>query len=229
MPARQRETDLYEPVKSLLVAQGYSVKSEIASADVVAVREGEDPVIVELKTGFSLALIHQAIERLKVSDAVYVAVPEWKGRAGWKAFRQNLVLCRRLGLGVITVRDGRAQVHLDPGPYQPRKSKKRTYRLLGEFQHRVGDPNTGGVNRTKLVTAYRQDALRCLRHLCENGETKASIVASQTGVSRARQIMYADHYGWFERAGQGIYAATPKGKKAIGEYAGELEALNHDT
>lgn len=220
-----RESDLYAPVKALLEGQGYSVKGEVGGADVVALRNGGDPVVVEMKTGFSLALIHQAIERLKVSDAVYVAVPEWKGRAGWKAFRQNLTLCRRLGLGVITVRDGRAQVHLDPGPYRPRKSKKRAQRLLGEFQHRVGDPNTGGINRTKLVTAYRQDALRCLRHLSENGKTKASVVANETGVRRARQIMYADHYGWFERAGAGVYSVTEKGEKAVRDYREELEGL----
>ena len=76
MPAKTvRETDLYEPVKRLLEGQGYTVKAEIGAADVVACRGDEPPVIVELKTGFSLALFHQAIERLKLCDTVYVAVP----------------------------------------------------------------------------------------------------------------------------------------------------------
>ena len=220
-----RESDLYEPVKRMLEAQGYEVKSEIGAADVVAVRGNEGPVIVELKSGFSLALIHQAIERLKLSDTVYVAVPEWKGRAGWKAFRQNLTLCRRLGLGVMTVRDGTAQVHLDPGPYQPRPSKPRQARLLGEFQRRVGDPNTGGVNRRRIVTAYRQDALRCLAALRENGPMKASHVAAAMSVPRARAILADDHYGWFERVERGIYAITPKGEKAAEEHRLEMEAL----
>ena len=74
-PSAIRETDLYAPIKLLLESQGYEVKSEIGAADVVAVREQEDPVIVELKTGFSLSLFHQAVERQKITDAVYVAVP----------------------------------------------------------------------------------------------------------------------------------------------------------
>ena len=70
-----RETDLYAPVKALLEGQGYCVKSEIGAADIVVIRSEEDPVIVELKTGFLLALIHQGIARQAMTDAVYLAVP----------------------------------------------------------------------------------------------------------------------------------------------------------
>ena len=222
-----KETDLYPPIKSMLESQGYEVKAEVGSADVMAMRGDEPPVIVEMKTSFSLTLIHQAIERLKITDLVYVAIPEWKGRAGWKAFVANRTLCRRLGLGIITVNHAcdQAAIHLDPVPYTPRKSKQRQNRMLKEFAHRVGDPNEGGSTKTKLVTSYKQDALRCLTHLDENGPTKASEVAKATQVTRARTIMYADHYGWFERAEKGVYAITPKGSAAIIEFASEIEQL----
>jgi hypothetical protein len=221
-----RETDLYGPVKSMLEAQGYEVKSEIGAADVVAVRGTEPPVLVELKTGFSLAFFHQAIERLSISDAVYLAVPEWKGRAGWKAFTANRALCRRLGLGLMTVQlpAGRVDVHLDPGPYAPRQSKPRKERLLREFQRRVGDPNQGGATRSRLITSYRQDALRCLSVL-STGPLKASEVSKTSRVEKARAILAADHYGWFERVERGIYAVTPQGLAAIEKYRIELEAL----
>ncbi len=221
-----RETELYAPVKAMLEAQGYEVKAEIGAADVVAVRGDEPPVLVELKTGFSLALFHQAIERLAVSDEVYVAVPEWKGRVGWKAFVANRTLCRRLGLGLMTVQtaSGRVDVHLDPGPYAPRQSKLRKERLLCEFQRRVGDPNLGGATRSNLVTSYRQEALRCLDALSA-APLKASAVAKTCGVAKARAILAADHYGWFERVERGIYAVTPKGRKAIEQYRAELKAL----
>lgn len=227
MAGKLLETELYGPVKALLESQGYEVKSEVGAADVVAVRHAQSPVIVELKTGFSLTLIHQAIDRLKVSDAVYVAVPEWKGRTGWKAFRQNRTLCRRLGLGVITVdvKAATAQVQLDPGPYQPRQSKQRRERMLGEFQKRVGDPNTGGMTRAKRMTAYRQDALRCLRVLNREGPMRPLDVAKQIEVDRARNIMADDHYGWFERVERGIYQITPKGVQAISDYRDELVKL----
>lgn len=222
-----RETELYQPVKTLLEGQGYEVKGEVGAADIVAVRGDEPPVIVELKTAFSLSLFHQAIERLKLTDAVYIAVPYQTGRKFYGALKANTTLCRRLGIGLITVRlsDGFTQIHLDPGPYAPRKSAKRKERLLQEFEHRVGDPNAGGMNG-KRMTAYRQDALRCLKLLNENGPTKAAIVAKETQVDRARQIMADDHYGWFERVETGIYAITPNGEKALVEYRVSIEALS---
>jgi hypothetical protein len=203
-----RETALYEPIKRFLTVQGYEVKAEVGSADVVAIRGEEPPVIVELKTGFSLALFHQAVERQAISDLVYVAVPAGKGRGAWKALVRNQKLCRRLGLGLITVRlsDRHVTVHLDPAPYQPRKSKRRQTQLLGEFARREGDPNVGGTTRRRIVTAYRQDALRCAKCLAANGPTKAALVAQLTGVRKARQIMADNHYGWFRRVATGVYA-----------------------
>ena len=75
-----RETDLYPAIKSFLEDQGYVVKSEVGAADVVAVRGAEPPIVVELKLGFSLALFHQCLARLKVSDDVYLAVARQPGK-----------------------------------------------------------------------------------------------------------------------------------------------------
>jgi hypothetical protein len=223
-----KETDLYLPVKRLLEGQGYTVKGEVGAADVVAMRDGDDPVIVELKTGFSLALFHQAIERQALTDAVYVAVPQVSGRASYKALVENRKLCRRLGLGLITVRlsDGFVEIHCDPEAYRPRQSKPRKARLLREFARLVGDPNSGGATRKALVTGYRQEALRCLQLLETQGPTKASLVASQTSIVHARRLMADNHYGWFERVANGIYALSPKGTKAVDDYAAELSNLS---
>jgi hypothetical protein len=202
-----RETDLYPPVKRLLESLGYEVKAEVGPADVMAVRGDEAPVIVELKTGFSLSLLHQATERQSITDSVYVAVPAVPGRGSGKALQRNRKLCRRLGLGLLTVRlsDGQVTVLADPAPYQPRKSKRRQARLQSEFARRAGDPNIGGATRQRIVTAYRQDALRCARFLSENGATKAARVAEGAGVPNARRIMADNHYGWFRRVATGIY------------------------
>lgn len=211
-----KETELYPPIKALLESQGYCVKSEIGPADVVALRDDEDPVIVELKTGFALALIHQAIARQAITDAVYIAVPRQSGKRWLKALRDNIALCRRLGLGLITVRsrDGHVEIHLDPATYQPRPSKPRKSRLLKEFAARVGDPNSGGADRrTTLVTAYRQDAIVIATFLRQHGASKGAKVASETGVPRATTIMRNDHYGWFEPTGErGIYQLSPRGE-----------------
>ncbi|MEZ5913155.1 MAG: DUF2161 family putative PD-(D/E)XK-type phosphodiesterase [Paracoccaceae bacterium] len=215
-----RETELYAPVKALLEAQGYDVKAEIGAADVLALHPDapEQPLIVELKTGFTLSLFHQAVARLAVTDLVYLAVPRGTGRRWQQALKQALTLCRRLGLGLIAVRiaDGHTEIHLDPAPYQPRKSAPRRHRLLREFARRSGDPNTGGATRSGLVTAYRQDALKIAALLAAQGPSKGAGVARQTGVARATRMMADDHYGWFERVDKGIYRLTPNGHAALG-------------
>lgn len=222
-----KETDLYAPIKRLLEGQGYVVKGEVGAADVVACRGDEDPLIVELKTGFSLSLFHQAIERQAISDVVYIAVPRGSGRPFQKSLANNMTLARRLGIGLITVRlkNGLVETHADPAPYRPRKSKRKRARLLKEFAKRVGDPNTGGATRKGLMTAYRQDALRCVGVLYERGPTKAAEVAKATGVEKARRLMADDHYGWFERAAPGIYRLTPNGQQAVVAFADALASL----
>ncbi|MEP1792946.1 DUF2161 family putative PD-(D/E)XK-type phosphodiesterase [Parasphingorhabdus sp.] len=213
-----RETDLYPPVKSFLEDQGYVVKAEVGAADVVALRGAEPPVVVELKLGFSLALFHQCLDRLKLSDDVYLAVAHKAGKPFYKSVKANTSLARRLGLGLMTVRveDGLVTVHCDPGPYAPRKNTKRKNALLKEFARRQGDPNDGGQTRAGLVTAYRQDAVKIAVYLFEVGASKGSDVARETAVSKATTMMRSNHYGWFEKVEKGVYGLTPAGAEAVG-------------
>ena len=212
------ETELYAPVKSWLEARGFEVKAEVGAADVVAVKDGEEPVIIELKTGFSLTLLQQAVARQMVTDAVYVAVPRWKGRTGWKAFCGNIGLCKRLGLGVLSVRlkDSAVEVHCDPIPFQPRKSKVRKARLLKTFSRLEGDPNTGGM-RGEKVTVYRQDAEKCAVFLNENGASRGRDVVKGTGVEKATTLMRDNHYGWFEKIDKGTYMLSEAGVSALSQ------------
>ncbi len=213
--AQTRETDLYPPVKAQLEGWGFDVKGEVGAADVVA-RRGNDTVIVELKLGFSLTLLHQGVARQRLTDLVYLAVPRWKGKAGWRTFKANVGLAKRLGLGVMSIApDGTVQVHADPGPFTPRKSHVRKKALLGEFDRRRGDPVAGGKDRAGLITAYRQEAWRCAAYLGAHGPSKGAHVAKGAEVPRATRMMADNHYGWFARVDKGIYALTPEGEAAI--------------
>lgn len=222
-----KEADLYPPLKAYLEKQGYEVKAEVGDCDVMARRGDEPPVVVELKLTFSLALVMQGVARQAMFEHVYLAVPVSSDK-GWKLrYRDIIALCRRLGLGLLAVRLGPnpgVEAHLDPGPYAPRKNTRKAGRLLREFERRVGDPNLGGVTRTKKMTHYRQDALRCVAAL-QNGPLKASDVAKAAGVSRAATQMRHDHYGWFERVSLGIYTLTPKGTAALTDHAADIAVL----
>lgn len=219
-----RETELYEPVKAFLEGQGYEVKAEIEGCDLVARRGAEPPVIVELKTRLSLDLLMQGVDRLALSDAVYIAVPMSAGLRRGARLRLATRLCRRLGLGLLTVRMGSVIAHADPGPYQPRKAARRQHALLAEFDRRCGDPNTGGQTRRKIVTAYRQDALRIALMAAEAGAVRPA-EARAAGIAKAGSILQKDHYGWFERAERGVYRLTEAGEAALETWSDVIARL----
>jgi hypothetical protein len=222
------EVDLYEPIKRFLEAQGYAVKGEIGPCDIVAVRGDEGPVVVELKERLNLALLLQAVDRLSVSDTVYVAYRVGKGHsASWRSRRKQVMsLLRRLGLGLLTVfARGNVVPVLDPAPYRPRSNTRRRERLLKEFAERVGDPEAGGSASRQRLTAYRQDALRCAREFAESGTLKVSVVRERADVARAGPILRDNHYGWFDRVKTGHYELSPKGRRDLVQWADALEIL----
>jgi hypothetical protein len=203
------EAALYGPVKALLETQGYEVKGEIVGCDVVAVRGDEPPVVVELKRAFGIALVLQGIDRLAMTDAVYLAVGAWPRRPAAVSR-----LLRRLGLGLIVVAGERADVVLDPLPYRPRQNRRRTGRLLDEHRRRVGDPTVGGSVRAPIMTAYRQEALRCAARL-EAGPATVQAIRADGDVPHAGRILQTNVYGWFERVERGIYILSPRGRRAL--------------
>jgi len=209
-------------VKTYFAALGYEVKGEVGAADMVCVphKGDDDPVIIELKTGFTLSLFHQAINRQSMTDQVYIAVPRKSGKAAMTSIRRNKMLCRRLGLGLITVRmkDAAVVVHCEPKPFTPRKIKARKTKLLSEFESRHGDPNMGGMTSSGMMTSYRQGALRCAKVLHDEGACKAAYVAKMAGFDKARNCMAANHYGWFEKIDRGVYGLTPAGATALEDH-----------
>jgi hypothetical protein len=208
-PARRREVDLYLPVKTFLERQGFEVKGEIGGCDVVAVRGDEPPVIVELKLQFTLGLILQGVDRLRVSETVYVAVPaDAVRRRGIRS------LCRRLGLGLLVVHGPRraVEVAVEPGPYRPPRDRRRAARLVAEHTRRAGDPTPGGTTRAPIMTAYRQEALRIAEALA-GGPASVAALRERAAAPNAGRILARDPYGWFERVGRGTYRLRDAGAR----------------
>ena len=154
-----RESDLYGPVRDYLAGLGYEVKGEVKDCDVTAMRDGE-LIVVELKKGFTLELVYQALDRQRVADGVYVAVPLPKRGYMSPQVRDMQSLCRRLELGLIFVgftSRGIPQVDVAVHPKEasaPRRDKKRRLAVIREHESRTGSVNTGGVSRKKILTAY---------------------------------------------------------------------------
>ena len=225
------EAALYPPLKQFLERQGYQVKGEVRGCDLVARRGDEPPVIVELKLRFNLPLVLQGIDRLALTERVYLAVPrpERHARGGPLAPERPEIrkLCRRLGLGLILVGLTRKTVEIleEPVPYRPRQAKSRALRLLDEFSRRVGDANVGGAVGVPVVTAYRQDALRCARVLSLYGPMRLGVLRALAGVPRAARILQRNVYGWFDRIERGTYRLTPEGDQALSRFAEAIPAI----
>lgn len=216
-----RETDLYDPVRKFLSAQGYTVRGEVVGCDVAATRNGE-LVVVELKRSITTALLMQAAERQKLADTVYVAVvrPENMGRGSrWKGLSH---LLRRLELGLMIVsftgRNPRVEVVFDPKPYKRPHNARKRHRVLAEMEGRSADHNIGGSNRRKLLTAYREQALFLAHCLDRLGPLSPRALRALGAGPKTLPILYHNVYGWFEHVGRALYDVGPSGRAALKDH-----------
>ncbi|KQO01190.1 DUF2161 domain-containing phosphodiesterase [Paenibacillus sp. Leaf72] len=227
--AVRKEEELYGPVKAYYEARGFVVKSEVLHCDLVAMHaDTEETIIVEMKKTFNLALLLQGIERLRINDQVVLVVERNRKKSGAhnQRFGEITELCRMLGIGLMTVTFFKTKapvidVLCEPGEAPQRGTRrKKQARLLLEFRERSGDYNVGGSTGRKLVTAYREKALRCAYALQQLGEAHSpSQVAALTSFPRSGAVLRDNYYGWFERQQRGKYRLLPAGAAALTEYA----------
>lgn len=217
-----RESELAAPVTAFLAAQGWTVRSEVKDCDVAAVRGG-DLLVVELKRSLSLALLVQAVRRQRLTDTVYLAVPRpgsvWQWR---RANRGVLHLLRRLELGLLFVsldpdRDP-VEVALQPKPLARRRKAAARRAVLEEVGQRSADYNVAGSTRRKLVTSYREQAIRIASILSVRGELAPRELRAMGTGEKTYGILYHNVYGWFQRTGTGTYRLAPRGTRDLAAY-----------
>lgn len=215
------ETDLYEPLRVYLTAQGYTVRSEVAHCDIAATR-GDDLLIIEMKRSLSLALIAQAVERQAITDAVYVAIPRPADVTRWRGQTRGVFkVLRRLELGLILVApdpDLPVEVVFHPLPSERRRNRRATRAVLQEMARRSGDFNAGGSCRRKLVTAYREQAIHVACCLAEHGPLSPRALRALGAGPKTLAILARNVYGWFERVNRGVYALTACGQEELALY-----------
>ncbi len=223
-----QESDLYPPVKAYFQAQGWDMKAEVAHCDAVAMKDGA-LLAVELKLTLNLDVVLQGVARQRVADLVYLAVPAKGKTMASPRWGDILSMLQRLNIGLLVVSCGRAGADVQEllTPQAGQKDRQRSTRLrkttLREFQGRRGDPNTGGSTRMKLMTAYRQEALRLAALLEELGPSAAKALKPEGETSRRTYvILKLNHYGWFEFQGGGVFGLTEAGREGLRRYAGAL-------
>jgi hypothetical protein len=216
------ESDLAAPVTAFLAAQGWTVRSEVKDCDVAAVRGG-DLLVVELKRSITLALLVQAVRRQRLTDTVYLAVPRPGSVWPWRrANRGVLHLLRRLELGLLFVsrEAGRepVEVVLQPRLLARRRKASARRAVLEEIDQRSADYNTAGSTRRKLMTAYREQAIRIACCLARHDQLAPRDLREMGTGPKTQAILYDNVYGWFQRMGAGAYRLAARGIREIKEY-----------
>lgn len=221
-----RETDLFEPLRQWLEAGGYTVRAEVKHCDIAA-RRGEDVVLIEMKRSLTLDLLIQAVARQEADASVYVAVPRPADEG--KRWRDATRVLKRLELGLLVVCLDtvlpRVEVRFHPVESVRRKRGAVTRALLTEMDGRSFNLNVGGQNKLPVMTAYREQALTVAAALEASGPAAPAVLRNAGAPAKTGAILYANHYGWFERLGKGLYALTEAGRAALEEYPELIAAL----
>ncbi len=224
------EKDLFGPIKEYFESFGYTCDGEVKDIDLYMEKNGAS-VAVELKRSLDFKAVRQAALRQKVTDTVFIGIFRPSNMRA-HAFRDSLYLLKRLGIGLITVAERSGMIEIVSEPvvselslYVQRNGVQKKA-LAAEFRRRRIKTTVGGVTHTQVLTGYRQEALLVLYGLNRlGGESKAADLKKETGIERTRQILYDNHYGWFEREGRGIYRITDAGVEALTAYAEVLGEL----
>lgn len=226
-----QEKDLFLPIKSYFEQYGYVCDGEVGEIDLYMEKEDVN-VVVELKLSLDFKSLQQAALRQKITDTVYIGIVRPKDMFS-RAFRDKLYLLKRLGIGLIVVSPKTKAVEIVNEPvvselsvYQ-RRNKNKKKALSVEFQKRKVKNNIGGVNKTKLITGYREEALLVLDALVGlGGQATTRNIREKSGVVKATAILYNNYYGWFYNVKKGTYGVSETGLTALKEYQDTIEKLS---
>ncbi len=217
-----KESDLFEPVKNYLKANGYKVRAEVKNCDITATKNDE-LIIIELKLNANLQLFIQATDRQRITDSVYVAIPKpsLRSKKHWKGI---LHILRRLELGLIFVDVDNpvnpVEIVFHPIEFQRKKISKRKKAILKEIENRSQNLNVGGSNKKKIVTAYKENAIQIAVYLKELAPASPKKLREYDSGKKTLSILYSNFYGWFQRIDHGIYDITVKGKQELKNFPG---------
>ena len=214
-----KETDLYDPCKTLLESLDYQVKAEVGAIDIMAIKD-DYMVIVELKLKISLKLIYQAIDRQKLADKVYIALPKTVLNQTKSNVKHFLNLLKRLEIGLIVVSNNQAEVLVETFGFDLKRSitasKKKKEKLMKEFTLRKSDMNVGGT-KSKKMTHYKEKVIEIAKYLREFGQKSPKEIVLYTGIKDTPNILRKNYYMWFINVERGIYQLSEIGKKALDE------------
>ncbi|RSD25580.1 DUF2161 domain-containing phosphodiesterase [Mesobacillus subterraneus] len=216
------EVDLYEPIRKHFIKQGYRVNGEVHDCDLTAVKE-DVLVIVELKLNLNIDLLLQATRRQRLTDLVYIAIPKPK-RMSRRRWNDVIQLIKRLEIGMITVSfsGNRKKVdficHPEPFVGKTGKNRRKKAALMAEIEGRSSDFNIGGSNKSKIMTAYKENCIQIACYLDRLGQLSPKALKALGTGDKTPLILQKNYYKWFDRVERGVYAISQQGQKELEDF-----------
>ncbi len=239
--------------------QGFTVDAEVNHCDLVAIKrktiksraikraatktdkQKDELIVVELKLSPNIKLLIQATDRQRLTNEVYVAVPEpARVNKHWRGIERVI---KRLGLGLILVRQsplGRsARTTIVPSYSGDIDSKARasllaelsgrsmSYKMVSDAGHNLAYKSVHkSTGKIKPVTAYKEIAITIASILHHLGPQQVCSIKKICG-DKTQGILANNHYGWFERVKRGTYTLTDEGQVSLREFPDlQARALN---
>lgn len=208
--AKILEKDLFIILKTHFQNQGFEVQAEVMDVDLIFYKPNFFG-LVELKLGFNVTVIYQALERKKICDDVYIAVTKPK-KYSVKEYHRMRNLCKLLTIGLIVIDPITeiCKVIIEPSTSQIKKTKLKKFNQ--KFQGLVLKNPVGGVTNQKIFTLYFQECF------------KAALIVRFVDVITPKQLREFDdlkitsqkilgdnYYGWFEKVSRGKYKLSKLG------------------
>ncbi len=212
------ETDLYLPVKRFIEGLGFEVKGEVGGCDVLALRDGDPPVLVvcELKQTFKTS---------NSSCRRWTAPWRWTKSGSQRGSRnaaQDARTMRGSAISAAGWASGCWRRKREPGrdSAQPRRvlttqGSPASVALVEEHRRRRGDPVAGGGSKQPVMTAYRQGALACAAAMVDGPKRPRDL---KPIFEKAPAMLRDNVYQWFTRVDRGLYGLTDAGHAALARW-----------
>ncbi len=225
-----KEFEMFPMLKKYFETQGYKVNAEVKGCDLTAVKDDE-LVIVEMKTNLNITLLYQAMERKKITPNVFIAVPKPKRKLHTSIKKMKDILTKlQIGLLIVDVVNKDVFCYCTPEKDDTRINYKKKAKLVKEIGSRNVDENIGGVNKTKILTGYKEKGISLCCAINIEGVATTKTLREKYGFEQdATMYLNSNIFGWFEKVDRATYTLSKEGKKIIKskEYKNAVKYYNN--
>ncbi len=211
-----KEADMFPMLKQHFEQLNYKVNAEVKSCDLTAIKDGE-LIVVEMKTSLNITLLYQALERKKLTPYVFIAIPKPKRDLRKNLHKmKNLLSKLQIGLIVVDIVNKDVIRYLEPEEDGAKLNYKKKSQVLKEIGKREVDENIGGINKTKILTGYKELGISLCCVMSLEKEITTHDLRNKYGFDKdVTGYLNKNFFAWFHKVGRGKYILSSRGEQML--------------